>query len=199
MRKSLLAVWLVLPIGAWAYHEGPGQDQKLLDDIDRQLREAHAFATDNSWNDAVTSFEEALKQLPQDQARAGWRIKLALNKARMRTTPSQLPRAHPALQQLVEELMKHEQEAPELLAEARTALANSQYYMTWLMRLEGLPREKWEPEIEAARQTYRLLAENAGKSGDEEAIEKNREDLESAIRLARMELKDLQGLPLPSQ
>jgi hypothetical protein len=28
---------------------------------------------------------------------------------------------------------------------------------------------------------------------------KHEEDLESAVRLARMDLKDLQGLPLPSQ
>ena len=25
MNKALLGVWLVLPLGAWAYHEGPGQ------------------------------------------------------------------------------------------------------------------------------------------------------------------------------
>ncbi len=26
--------------------------------------------------------------------------------------------------------------------------------MTWLMRLEGLGADEWEPEIESARQTY---------------------------------------------
>ena len=48
-----------------------------------------------------------------------------------------------------------------LLADARGALANAQYYTTWLMRLEGLPREEWQPEIEASRQNYKLLAERA--------------------------------------
>jgi hypothetical protein len=71
--------------------------------------------------------------------------------------------------------------------------------MTWLMRLEGSPRTEWEPEIQAARQNYKLLAEDALALGDTSATERGREDLESAIKLERMELKDLQGLPLPSQ
>ena len=44
----------------------------------------------------------------------------------------------------------------------------SQYYMTWLMRLEGLSADEWEPEIESARQTYRLLAEQAEAAGDQD-------------------------------
>jgi hypothetical protein len=64
------------------------------------------------------------------------------------------------------------------------------------MRLEGLDRAEWEPEIEAARQNYRLLAEQAG---DTEAKSKHQGDVEAAIRLARMEIEDLQGLPLPSE
>ncbi|MCA9215380.1 MAG: hypothetical protein KDB27_20085, partial [Planctomycetales bacterium] len=82
------------------------------------------------------------------------------------------------------------------LNEARAALANSQYYRTWLMKLEGLPEETWKPEIESARQTYRLLAESVA---DAELEKRFKEDLESTIRLARMDASDLQGLPLPSQ
>ena len=111
----------------------------------------------------------------------------------------QLPVAHQDLAGLVDELKDDARADPKLLAEARSALANAQYYMTWLMRLEGLPREAWEPEIEAARQTYRLLAEQAASAGDEKAASRNRDDLESAIRLARLDLGELQGLPLPSQ
>jgi hypothetical protein len=67
------------------------------------------------------------------------------------------------------------------------------------MRLEGEPREVWEPEIEASRQTYRLLAEQALAADDTAAAEGNQEDLEAAIRLARMDLSELQALALPSQ
>jgi hypothetical protein len=71
--------------------------------------------------------------------------------------------------------------------------------MTWLMRLEGLGAQEWEPEIESARQTYRMLAEQDEAKGDQESARKHREDLESVIRLARMDLGDLQGLDLPKQ
>ena len=71
--------------------------------------------------------------------------------------------------------------------------------MTWLMRLEGLSRDEWEPEIESARQNYRMLAETAESSGKSEQAKKQRENLEASIRLARLDLTDLQGLPLPNQ
>ena len=85
------------------------------------------------------------------------------------------------------------------MEEFYNTLANSEYYMTWLMRLEGLGRDAWEPRIEAARQTFKLLAVEAEEQGDEKLLKKSKEDLEAAIRLARIDLTELQGLPLPSQ
>lgn len=67
------------------------------------------------------------------------------------------------------------------------------------MRLEGLSREEWEPHIESARQHYKLLAESASDEGTPQLVLQHQKDLESTIRLARMDLGDLQGLPLPSQ
>ena len=71
--------------------------------------------------------------------------------------------------------------------------------MTWLMRLEGQPEETWMPEIEAARQHYAQLTKDAEKLGDDKLMKTSLEDLESSIRLARMDLSELQALPLPSQ
>ena len=111
----------------------------------------------------------------------------------------QLPKARAALTKLVNEMVADADADQSLLDEVRKAQASSQYYMTWLMRLEGYPREEWEPEIEAARQNYRLLAERAGRGGQTAVAQQCREDLESAVKLARMDLEELQGLPLPSQ
>jgi hypothetical protein len=196
MRKPLLFAWVLLPIGAWAFHEGPGQDLMALDDAGRLLRRAHAQASAEEWAAAVDLYQEAIKILPKDRRAETWRARLELDKARMLC--HKLPVAHADLKSLVDEIAADPSADPGLLADARSALASSQYYMTWLMRLEGLPREKWEPEVEAARQGYRRLAEQAEAAGDPKA-KRHREDLESAVRLARMELKDLQGLPLPSQ
>ena len=197
MRKLALVVWLLVPVLVGAYHYGPGQKQLLLDDVAAILAQADRHAASGEWAEAEGRYEAALKALPPEQVQEGRRIRLERAKAQL--LAQMLPAAHQDLKSLVHELEQDAKADRRLLAQARAALANSQYYMTWLMRLEGEPKEKWEPEIEASRQNFRLLAEQAEADGDGKAVEKNREDLESAIRLARMELSDLQGLPLPSQ
>ena len=91
------------------------------------------------------------------------------------------------------------QHSPAILAQAQSSLASAQFYRTWLMRLEGQPREIWEPQIESAQMTYRMLAENSSLAGLNEEHLVHAKDLESAIQLARMDVGELQGLPLPSQ
>ncbi|HXG08633.1 MAG TPA: hypothetical protein VNK04_02495 [Gemmataceae bacterium] len=197
MRTLLLVGWLLVPVAIGAWHYGPGQERMLLDDVARILAQADRHAAEGEWALADEKYEEALRLLPPTRVAEGRRIRLERAKAQM--LARKLPIAHQDLKGLVEEMQDDPAADPKVLAEARSALANSQYYMTWLMRLEGQPREVWEPEIEAARQTYRLLAEQAEATGDADAAKRYREDLESSIRLARMELSDLQGLPLPSQ
>ena len=197
MRKVILLAWLMLPVLAGFYHAGPGQEKSLLDDVSVILAEADRHAAAQQWADAETKYEQALNLLPADRVHESRQVRLERAKAQMFV--KKLPEAHQELKALVDELKQDENADGQLLAGAREALANSQYYMTWLMRLEGQPKDVWEPEIEASRQTYRLLAEQARKTGNAKSEQKNREDLESAIRLARMDLSDLQGLPLPSQ
>jgi hypothetical protein len=196
MRMLLLVGWLLLPLGVGIWHYGPGQDRVRLDEVAGLLAEAERHAAVGEWADAVEKYEEALKRLPADRVAEVRRVRLERAKAQM--LARQLPAAHADLKVLVEELKDGGADGA-LLAEAREALANSQYYMTWLMRLEGQPRDLWEPEIESARQTYRLLAEQASAQGNDTKVKKNREDLEASVRLARMDLGELQGLPLPSQ
>lgn len=199
MRNMLLVGWLLLPIGAWAFHEGPGQDLTALETSDAVLVAAHAAAADGDWQAAIRQYEDALGKLPASLDEGAGRtvfqrVRLELNKARMQA--SQLPTAREELATLVEQMAAEKDSDPRLLAEARQELARSQFYTTWLMRLEGVAREEWEPEIEAARQNWRLLAEQAG---DEQVAATHRQDLEAAIRLSRIEIEDLQGLPLPSE
>ncbi|MDO8348885.1 MAG: hypothetical protein Q7T30_01520 [Planctomycetota bacterium] len=192
MRNVLLVSWLLLPIGAWAFHEGPGQDLMALDEADTVLLAAHADAADGSWKAAMRGYTEALAKLPKDQEALSQRLRLELNKARMHA--QELGEAREELETLVDQLVAEPKTDPVLLADARQALARSQFFTTWLMRLEGLSREVWEPEIEAARQNWRLLAEQAGTP---EQKQQHGKDLEAAIRLSRLAIEDLQGLPLP--
>jgi len=211
MKKTLLGVWLLVPVGAAAYHMGPGQDHLRLDDAARLIAQAgrHAqraaeraetegdLAAVGDWALAETAYEEALGLLPPERVHD--RRAVRLERAKCQMFVSELPEANSELRELVDEMVADELADAELRNEARRTLANSEYYMTWLMRLEGAGREDWEPRIEAARQIFKLLSEEAGASGDESATARDREDLEAAIRLARMDLTELQGLPLPSQ
>jgi hypothetical protein len=197
MRILVLSAWLLLVPVALAYHFGPGQTQQKLDATAKKLAEAQRLANAEDRAAAVDAFTEALKLLPDGHADEARRIRL--QRAKVQMLAKQLPEAHADLTSLVDELSGDAAADPKLLAEARSVLANSQYYLTWLMRLEGLPREVWEPEIESARQIYRHLAEHSQTLGDAAAAKTHLEDLESTIRLARMDLSELQGLPLPSQ
>ncbi len=197
MRTLLLTGWLLLPVIGAAWHYGPGQERMQLDRVAAILAEADKAASAEQWGQADDLYEEALRLLPHDRTAEVRRIRLERAKAQMLN--HKLPVAHQDLKELVQELTSDPKADHRLLAEARSALANAQYYQTWLMRLEGYQREDWEPEIEAARQNFSLLAEQAETRGDKEAAKKCEEDLESAIRLCRMDLAELQGLPLPSQ
>lgn len=198
MRNILLVGWLLLPIGAWAYHEGPGQDRIALEETDSVILAAQKAVEEGEWKLAVSEYEAALSKLPKNpdayDIKVVQRLQIELNKARMQA--SGLPEARDELETLVEQMQQSEDTDPVLMRDARQALANAQFYKTWLMRLEGLDRTLWEPEIEAARQNWRLLAEQA--TTDSEKV-LHQEDLEAAVRLARLEIEDLQGLPLPSE
>ena len=197
MKRIMLVIWLLLPAVAIAYHLGPGQRQMTMDQANRLLREAEELAALDSWSQVALRYEEALQLLPKEEILIRQQLRLELAKAQMLS--SQLPVAHRALGDLVDELKEEGVGSQTLLQEARSAHANSQYYMTWLMRLEGQPEEVWRPEADSAEQTYRLLAQQSSDQGNVKATRKIKEDLEATIKLARMELSELQGLPLPSQ
>lgn len=197
MRTAFLLVWLAVPAAVGAYHYGPGQSRVALDDADQLLAAADEDAAAWDWSAAVKKYNAALALLPPERADVARRVRLARAKAQM--SGKDLPGGYDELTTLLAELSEHPQADPQLLYETRESLASAQYYLTWLMRLEGRPRDEWEPQIEAARQNYRLLAEKASDSGEEVDLQRHSEDLEAAIRLARMDLSDLQALPLPSQ
>jgi hypothetical protein len=197
MRVFGLLAWLMIPVLVGAYHYGPGQEKLQLDDVSRLLAAADRAAAQEHWSEASAAYEKALALLPAGRVREAQRIRL--QRAKVQMLDRQLPEASAALEELVDQLETDKTVDTRLRDDAREALASSQYYLTWLMRLEGRSAADWEPEIESSRQTYRMLAEAAETRGDTASARKHRQDLESAIRLSRMELAQLQGLDLPKQ
>ena len=191
MRIILVTLWLLIPLGFAAYHFGPGQELVKLDNTEALLSKARAAVTDENWPTAIESYQKALAKLPKDEKETSIRIQIEIAKAKMQS--SGLPEAREDLAELVTQLNDDPSISSELKEEALSTLANARYYMTYLMKLEGLPAEEWEPEIEAARQEYKLLAQTGSDK------EKHLADLESTIRLARAEPSELYGLPIPNQ
>ncbi|MFO1053773.1 MAG: hypothetical protein U1F36_16275 [Planctomycetota bacterium] len=197
MRIPLLVLWLMLPIGGIAYHEGPGQDRLKLDEVDTLLASAHDSAVAKDFGKAIEAYDKALAGLPAEHESVARHIRLERSKAWM--LASKLPDARAELETLVDEIARDAKPDTTMLAEARRSLANAHYYTTWLMRLEGMPREVWEPEIDGARQQYRLLAEGSTVAADTGVQKKSKQDLEAAVLLSRLEIEELQGLPIPGQ
>jgi cell division protein FtsB len=182
---------LLVPLGFAAYHFGPGQEKVKFDQTEALLVEARSAVTSEDWPAAIASYQKALAKLPKNQKETALRIELEIAKAKMQN--SGLPEAREELASLVDRANSDPSLPAELREDALATLANARYYMTYLMKLEGLPASEWEPEIEAARQEYKLLAQ----TGQDRT--KHLADLESAIRLARAEPTELYGLPIPNQ
>lgn len=197
MKVLLITLWLTVPLAVAAYHYGPGQDRLKNDAAAAFIAEATKAAAAGEHATAVTACDAALAELPTTAVAAGRQLRLL--RAKERLPVGQLPEAHDELVSLLTELNADPAVDPGLKRETRTALASSKYYLAWLMRLEGGSEEQWKPEIEASRQHFRQLAEEAQANGQSALVTTQRENLESAIRLERTDLTDLQGLPLPKQ
>jgi hypothetical protein len=190
-KKILLAVWLLLPVALLAYHYGPGQARLAQDRAALKISEAKAFEAKEDWASAYRVWGEALAGTPADQKEAQFQIRLSQSRARVQM--GGIPEAMEDMSTLLDEVVAANGKKT-LQEEIRGSLASSQYYVAWLMRLEGAEGEEWMPRAESARQNFRLLAENTKGTEIAASYEKN---LEAVIRLQRMSLEDLQGQPMP--
>ena len=195
MRKLFIFIWLLIPLGAAAYHFGPGQESLKFDQAYQHIDLAEKHLSDKEFAEAVVDFDKAISSLPSGDISIA--KKLHLEKAKAQMQCSQLPEAYKNLESMLSEL--NENTEPKIRAEIKSTLANAQYYITWLMRLEGHPREVWEPVIESSRQNYYAAAEFTKSEGNQKTTDELLQNLEASIKLARMDLDELQGLPLPNQ
>ncbi len=197
MKILILTLWCLVPLGLVAFHYGPGQKGVALDHAGDHLVTGIALMKSEKWEDAIEAYEKALASLPKDRTTDNAKIRLEIAKARMQS--GHLPQAREELDVLAKELEADRSADPKVRDEALATLASSRFYMTYLMKLEGLPESDWEPEIEAARQERKLLVQRATDAGDSHAAAAHADDLESAIRLARMDPAELYGKAIPTQ
>ena len=57
LRILLLTGWLLVPVAGLAWHMGPGQERKALDEVAKRLRAAEAAAADRDYFTAVDEYD----------------------------------------------------------------------------------------------------------------------------------------------
>jgi len=192
-RTIMLCVWLAAPVVLLAYHYGPGQARLATEQASRAIAEARACEAREDWASAQAAWGQSLSVLPQEETAA--RLEVRLAQARSRMYVGDLPEAIADMESLLTEAQESGADA-DFRRELRATLAGGQYYAAWLMRLEGATAEEWLQPVDAARQNFRLLSET---TTDSRLAEDYRKNLEATIRLERMDLSELQGLPLPKK
>jgi hypothetical protein len=187
-RRHLLAGLVVLAVAGSVILFGP---LAWLLDEDRaataRAAAAEAIAAGDAAGamEALSAAEAALQAAHGEDAAGPAASELARLRARSAIAAGDLVGGAAALGALLRE----EGATPGLRHEAAASLFN----LAWGMRLEGAARDEWMPLAEEARQHFRLLAETAGG----ELAAAAARNLEATLRLQRMDLSELQGLPLP--
>ena len=80
MRLFLILCWLMLPLLAWAYHVGPGQEYLASDDASSFLRSAQAAAAADKHAEATSLYGKAISELPEDKLNQKYAITLEMAK-----------------------------------------------------------------------------------------------------------------------
>lgn len=191
MIKKLIFAWLAVGIVFFCIHYGPGQKWLRLDRVSRLQRDAQALAGAGNWEEARARYEAALEALPEEGCERE-RLVLRISRAWTYLNTADVAEATSQLETLLAENRGSDEISADLLHDLRGALAHSEYYTAWHMRLENAPREEWLKELEVARQNFRYLAEATPDIAP-------RRNLEAAIFLARMDMEKLEGLPLPEE
>ena len=196
MRKLLAVLWLLIPVGLIAYHYGPGQLKSQRDRAARHLSLAKEAEARDDWKAAFDAYGKALHELPDVDKDA--RLMTRLSQAKTRMYIGELPEAMEDVENLLSDAAT-ETGNRTLKDQIRSTAGSMHYWVAWLMRLEGAETAEWTEQTEAARQHFRMLSEDSIARGDAKAAEGHEQNLEATIRLARMDLSELKGLPLPKE
>ena len=195
MRSLLLVCWILAAIGGILFHLGPGQEFAATDQLSSMLDHAYHDALAGDHQEAFELYDHVLQTLPPEETLAVARVRL--EKAKVLLESGSIAQAHHELSEL-NQIIEVEKDVPvPFQYEVQSALAATEFYGTWAMRLEGVPKDSWLPFVESARQRFRYLSEIPHPEDVRPAPVLDRQNLEVAIRLERMTEDELQGMPLP--
>ncbi|HYW80270.1 MAG TPA: hypothetical protein VE890_11865 [Thermoguttaceae bacterium] len=160
IRKTLILLWMLFPVGVAAYHVNQGPKQMAREDAYLRLLEIRRLQQQDEppWPEIIDAYHELSAALPADEdPMVLYEIRLAVCKARLELLD---------LEQAIEDLTRLLQESATVFGEnatltrgVREQLGKAHYYATWVLKTNGADETEWRPFAERARQLFRYLAE----------------------------------------
>lgn len=191
IKKWLILVWLLIPVGLLSYHYGPGRQALAWQEAAALRAQATAAEKEGNWEQAVANYGQALGAVPAANVSAGEvdvsdsalaRDQLRLAQIRSAFQLGDLAQTITDLEQFVKQVeTTHGLESP-VTFEARDLLGRVHYQAMIALRLESAEKEVWMRHWELSRQSFRFLAEHSPPSRNLS----DRKNLEVVIKSANL-------------
>lgn len=183
IRKTLILLWMLFPVGVAAYHFNEGPKQVMRERAHGRLLEIRELerVDEPDWPDIITKYSELVQELPPDEdPLVIYEIQLAVCEARLEMLDLDL--AIQDLTRLLQETAAEYGENANITRGVREQLGKAHYYATWVLKTNGAAETEWRPFAERARQLFRYLAELEDPAEFERYEERVRQEYEKALK-----------------
>lgn len=182
IRKPLVLLWMLFPVGVAAYHFNAGPKQMARERAYAQLEEIRRLAQDKepNWEEIIRRYHELTAELPPDEdAQVFYQIRLAVCEARLEMLD--LVTAIEDLTRLLQETAATYGENAPITRGVREQLGKAHYHATWVLKTSGASEDEWRPFAERSRQLFRCLAELEDPEEFDRYEERVRRKFEQAV------------------
>ena len=182
MKKTLILLWMLFPVGVAAYHFNAGPKQIAREDAHRLLLEVRQLEAEEEpdWEAIIAGYHAVTTALPPDEnPEVFYEIRLAVCEARLEMLD--VSTAIKDLTRLLQETATVYGENAPLTRGVREQLGKAHYYATWVLKTSGASEAEWRPFAERARQLFRYLAELEDAQEFHEYEQRVRREFEKAV------------------
>lgn len=182
IRKTLILMWMLFPVGVAAYHFNEGPKQMARQRAHARLLEIRRLAQEKepNWEEIIHGYNELTAELPPDEdPLVFYQIRLAICEARLEMLD--LATAIEDLTRLLQETATMYGENARITRGVREQLGKAHYHATWVLKTSGASEDEWRPFAERSRQLFRYLAEFENPQEFEHYEERVHHQFEQAV------------------
>jgi hypothetical protein len=183
IRKTLILLWMLFPVGVAAYHFNEGPRQMARERAHARLREIEQLKgqPEPDWEEIIRRYNLLAGELaPDEDPLVFYQIRLATCEARLEMLD--LATAIDELTGLLQETSLVYGENAPITRGVREQLGKAHYYATWVLKTSGASENEWRPFAERARQLFRYLAELEDPAEFERYEDRVRREFDRAVQ-----------------